>query len=190
MRRRLALAAPLLLACGCAEVPYDLVVRGGRVLDGQGSPATRTDIGVVRGKVVKLGDLGRAPATRVIDAHGLTVAPGFIDIHNHSDYTILLEPDAQSMIRQGVTTMVLGEGESAGPVKPGVHARRVDEAEVDWTTLGEYFAKLQRRGVSTNVASYVGQGQVWTYVKGYAMTPATPAEIEQMKKLVDRKSVV
>ncbi|MGH8637111.1 MAG: N-acyl-D-amino-acid deacylase family protein, partial [Burkholderiales bacterium] len=131
--------------------------------------------------------LSSAPATRRIDAAGLTVAPGFIDMHNHSDYTILVEPKAESMIRQGVTTMVLGESRSAGPVKPGVNDDRrapSDGAGVDWTTLGGYFEKLERQKMATNIASYVGEEQVWTYVKGYGQTAATAAELDAMKELV------
>jgi N-acyl-D-aspartate/D-glutamate deacylase len=186
-------AALLLLALSAAgaltaaQAPYDLVVSGGSVLDGNGTPAVRADVGIRDGRIGTIGDLRAAPATRRIDAAGLVVAPGFIDIHNHSDYTILVEPKAESMIRQGVTTMVLGESRSAGPVKSGANddpRSRADGATVDWTTLGGYFAALERRHISTNIASYVGEEQVWTYVKGYAQTPATAAEIEAMKKLI------
>ena len=129
-----------------------------------------------------IGNLRSAEARRRIDAAGLTVAPGFIDIHNHSDYTILLDPKAESMIRQGVTTMVLGESRSAGPVKPGDRARD-DGVTVDWTTLGGYFSRLERQKIATNIASYVGEEQVWTYVKGYDQSPATATELEAMKAL-------
>ncbi len=190
MTRRLLLAV-LLVGSGCsfrhADVPYDLIVAGGAVLDGDGKPAVYTDIGVRGGKIVKLGDLTGATAYRRILATGLVVAPGFIDQHNHSDYTILIEPKAESMIRQGVTTMILGEGGSAGPVRPrasGAPAARAEGAQVDWTTLGGYFARLERQHMATNIASYVGEGQVWGYVKGETQSPATPAEIEEMKKLI------
>jgi N-acyl-D-aspartate/D-glutamate deacylase len=181
----------LLLASSCstppAQPPLDLVITGGSVLNGEGTPAVAADIGVRDGKIVAIGNLRSAQANRRIDATGLTVAPGFIDMHNHSDYTILVEPKSESMIRQGVTTMILGESRSAGPVKPGVNddARsRSDGATVDWTTLGGYFAKLERQHMSTNIASYVGEEQVWTYVKGYVQSPATPAELDAMKKLI------
>ena len=183
---RLAVAALLALGVACSKLPsnapYDLIITGGAVLDGSGNPATLTDIGVRDRKIASLGDLRTAPARRRIDVPGLTVAPGFIDIHNHSDYTILQEPRAESMIRQGVTTMVLGEAASAGPVKPD--APPPPGVNVDWTTLGGYFARLERQGAATNIASFVGQGQVWVYVKGYGLTPATPAEREAMKTLV------
>jgi N-acyl-D-aspartate/D-glutamate deacylase len=98
-----------------------------------------------------------------------------------------VEPKAESMIRQGVTTMVLGESRSAGPVKPGVNDDRrasADGAVVDWTTLGGYFEKLERQRMATNIASYVGEEQVWTYVKGYGQSPATPEDLDAMKQLV------
>jgi N-acyl-D-amino-acid deacylase len=184
-------AFTLLLLAGCSrsetQAPYDIVIAGGSVLDGNGTPAVTTDVGVRDGKIARIGDLGTAPARQRIDAARLTVAPGFIDMHNHSDFTILVEPKAESMIRQGVTTMVLGESRSAGPVKAGGNddpRSRADGVAVDWTTLGGYFDKLERQHMATNIASYVGEEQVWTYVKGYGQSPATPQELEEMKKLI------
>ena len=186
-----ALVAVLFLsACARpgAQQPYDLVISGGSVLDGEGTPPVRADVGIRAGRLATIGDLASAPAARRIDASGLTVTPGFIDMHNHSDYTILVEPRSESMIRQGVTTMVLGESRSAGPIKPGAdEARaRADGVKVDWTTLGGYFAKLEEQHMSTNIASYVGEEQVWTYVKGYGQSPATPAELGEMQALIAR----
>src|SRR6478736_8416261 len=180
----------LLLASACArpaaQQPYDLLIAGGSVLNGEGTPAVRADVGIRGERIVTIGDLRTATAARRIDASGLTVAPGFIDMNNHSDYTILVEPKAESMIRQGVTTMVLGESRSAGPIKAGAdEARaRADGVTVDWTTLGGYFQRLERQHMATNIASYVGEEQVWTYVKGYGQSAATSAEIDEMKKLV------
>ena len=179
----------LLLASACArpaaQQHYDLLIAGGSVLNGEGTPAVRADVGIRGGRIATIGDLSTAAATRRIEASGLTVAPGFIDIHNHSDYTILVEPKSESMIRQGVTTMVLGESRSAGPIKAGEEARaRADGVTVDWTTLGGYFAKLEHEHMSTNIASYVGEEQVWTYVKGYGQSPAAPQELDEMKRLI------
>ena len=168
-------ASAILVAtlCSCKNrEPLDLVIEGGTVIDGSGAPGQDLDVGVSDGKIVAIGDLAGRQAKRRINASGLVVAPGFIDMHNHSDLTLVYEPNCESMIRQGVTTMVLGEGGSQGPLKPG---------EQDWQTLGEYFAHVEGQGVAANVASYVGQTQVWTYVKGAEMTPATDEEIEQMK---------
>ena len=177
----------LSVSCGPSEPPYDIVITGGSVIDGTGGPAVMTDVGVRDGRIATIGPLADAPATRRIDAKGLVVAPGFIDMHNHSDYTILVEPKAESAIRQGLTTLVLGESRSAGPLKAGQNddpRSRADGAATDWTTLGGYFQKLEAQHMATNIASYVGEEQVWTYVKGYTQSPATPDEIEQMKKLV------
>jgi N-acyl-D-amino-acid deacylase len=186
---RIALVVGLFAACSrsAAQPAYDLVIIGGSVLDGNGTPAVTTDIGVRDGKIATIGNLRDAEARQRIDASGLTAAPGFIDMHNHSDYTILVEPKAESMIRQGVTTMVLGESRSAGPVKTGANddpRSRADGVTVDWTTLGGYFERLERQHMATNIASYVGEEQVWTYVKGYGQSAATPSELDDMKKLV------
>ena len=182
----------LLVLVSCCSGPdpqlrFDLLIAGGSVVDGNGTPPVVADVGIRDGLIAAVGDLTRTSAARRIDASGMTVAPGFIDIHNHSDYTILSEPRSESMIRQGVTTMVLGESRSAGPVKPGVNEdprARADRAAADWTTLGGYFERLEHQRMATNIASYVGEEQVWTYVKGYGQSPATPEELEEMKKLV------
>jgi N-acyl-D-aspartate/D-glutamate deacylase len=166
----------LLSSAACRDRDFDLLIRGGTIVDGTGGTPFQGDVGVRAGRIAALGDLSDAAAGRVIDAAGLTVAPGFIDIHNHSDDSLIAEPLCESMVRQGVTTMVLGEGNSAGPVREG---------EQDWTTLGEYFEFVEQRGVAPNICSYVGQGQVWTYVKGFQQQPATPEEIADMQELVD-----
>src|SRR4029453_17871245 len=170
---RSLLVLAILTATSCsrpaAQAPYDLIIAGGSVLDGNGTPEARVDVGIRDGKIAAIGNLASAQAKQRIDASGLVVAPGFIDMHNHSDYTILVEPKAENMIRQGVTTMVLGESRSAGPVKQGANddpRSRADGAKVDWTTLGGYFQRLERDHMATNIASYVGEEQVWTYVKG------------------------
>ena len=160
-----------------AQETFELVIANGTVVDGSGSAGRKADVGVRGGKIAAIGDLQKAARTRTIDATGLVVSPGFIDMHNHSDSSLLSDPKCQSMIRQGVTTMVLGEGGSAGPVRPG---------RSEWTTLGGYFDHVEKKGVAANIASYVGQTQVWTYVKGLNMTPASPAEIEAMKAEIDK----
>jgi N-acyl-D-amino-acid deacylase len=190
MTRRRCFALILTLALSACsrstqQAPYDLLITGGSVIDGDDGPAASLDIGIRDGRIVSLGNLSTSSARQRIDATGLTVAPGFIDMHNHSDFTILVEPASESMIRQGVTTMVLGESRSAGPVKPGVDdGRRQDGVTVDWTTLGGYFDRLERQHTATNIASYVGEEQVWTYVKGYDQSRATPDELAAMKTLV------
>ncbi len=178
------LAMILLSTCQRAEEDYDLIIAGGAVLDGDNRPAVNTDIGVRAGRIAKIGPLGSAAAKERIDARGLTVAPGFIDIHSHSDFSMLREPKGESMIRQGVTTQILGEGSSAGPVKPEKRGQEIDGVKVDWSTLGGYFARLEKQGIATNMASYVGQGQIWNYVLGDTFRTATPQDLTSMKALI------
>lgn len=172
----------------CRQSPvFDLVIAGGRVVDGSGSSAYEADIAVNGDTIVRIGRMdpdARTRARRVIDAQGLVVSPGFIDIHTHSDYALLVDGTAQSAIRQGVTTDILGESDSAGPVQG--RARRPDAYGIrpDWRTLGEYFRKLESGGISINVASFVGATQVRTCVLGEESRAPTRAEMEQMKQLV------
>ena len=154
---------------------FDIVIANGTVLDGSGLASFKADVGLHGDTIAAIGDLSDFPRSRTIDAAKLFVAPGFVDMHNHSDQTLLDEPRCESMIRQGVTTMVLGEGNSMGPVKAGSQP---------WTTLGGYFKHIEKQGVATNVCSYVGQSQIWTYVKGYELEPATDTQLEAMKQEV------
>ena len=175
-----------------AEEPqYDLAITGGHILDGSGSPWYEGSVVVKEGKIADIGRLGKVSARQVIDATGLVVAPGFIDLHSHSDFDLLADGTAQSKIRQGVTTEILGESESAGPVL-GPAGPELDKdlgprgIRRDWSTLGEYFSRVERQGISLNIASYVGSGQVRMCVTGNVNRPPTPAELEEMKQLVDQ----
>jgi N-acyl-D-aspartate/D-glutamate deacylase len=171
--RTAAIVAVAALGACAPQQSYDLIIENGSVIDGSGSPGREADVAIAGGKIAAVGDLADAAAERRIDATGLVVSPGFIDMHNHSDDTLLDEPNCESMIRQGVTTMVLGEGGSQGPRHPG---------NKPWTTLGGYFDHVEEKGVAANIASYVGQTQVWTYVKGDEMKPASGDEMEKMKQ--------
>ncbi len=185
--RILLLAMAMILLCTCqqrSEEEYDLIIAGGAVLDGENHPAVNTDIGIRHGRIAKIGPMGSASAKERIDARGLTVAPGFIDGHSHSDYSMLREPKGESMIRQGVTTQILGEGPSAGPVTPEKRGQEIEGVKVDWSTLGGYFARLEKQGIATNIGSYVGQGQVWNYVLGDTFRTATKQDLESMKGLI------
>jgi N-acyl-D-aspartate/D-glutamate deacylase len=170
---------------------YDLLITNGHILDGSGNPWFEGSIAVKDGKIAAVGRLVGAAAKRTIDARGLTVAPGFIDLHSHSDFTLLVDGDAQSKIRQGVTTEILGESDSAGPVE-GPAAEAFDKGlqrygiTRDWTTLGEYFSRVERQGTSVNIASYVGAGQVWMEVVGNVNRRPTQEEMTRMKRLVDQ----
>lgn len=172
-------AAALTAQQPSGTTPYDLVIQGGSLVDGSGMRAWQADVAVRGGRIAAIGDLKGRSRTRTIDATNLVVAPGFIDMHNHSDDTLLAEPKCESMIRQGVTTMVLGEGASQGPVRPDS-----SNANRPWKTQGGYFDYVEQKHAAANICSYVGETQVWTYVKGEEMTPATPAQIEAMKEQV------
>ena len=160
---------------------YDIVIQGGRLIDGTGNPSFLADVAIQDGKIARIGNLGDAHAKRIIDAKGLVVSPGFIDIHNHSDYTILMDGNAQSMIRQGVTSMILGEGGSAAPVG----GKQEKSGNVSgWTDFDGYFSRLLKQGISTNIGSYVGSSQIWTYVHGEHAGPPTEEEVAEMQTLV------
>jgi N-acyl-D-amino-acid deacylase len=177
----------LLSACRKAPEPqFDLIIRNGNVVDGSGELWFPADVAVRGDTIVKVGRLDETElsAKRIIDARGLTVVPGFIDIHSHSDYSFLVDGTAQSKIRQGVTTEVLGEAHSAGPLQ-GRARKDLSEygLQADWKTLGEYFARLQKGGISVNVASYVGATQIRSCVLGDEGRAPTAAETEAMKQL-------
>ena len=164
---------------------FDLVIRGGQVLDGTGAPAVRADVGIRGDRIAAVGALDAAQARRVIDATGLVVAPGFIDLHAHSDMPLLADGDAQSKVRQGVTLDVLGESGSVAP-RDGLKESGGDDAAPDWTTFTGYFDRLERQGTSMNVISHVAAGQVRRAVMGYESRAASPRELARMKQLVAR----
>ena len=126
-----------LLAATAAAQDFDLLIRNGRMVDGTGNPSYTADLGIRGNRIAAIGRLAGRTAARTIDAAGLTVAPGFIDIHNHSDYTIVRDGNAESMVRQGVTTMILGEGGSAAPIG-GKQSR--DPENPRWKDFNGYFA--------------------------------------------------
>ncbi len=172
---------------GAAEPAYDLVIRNGKIVDGSGNPWFHGDVAIRGDRIVALGRVPAGKAQREIDARGLVVAPGFIDMHSHSDYVLFEDGDAPSKIRQGVTTEILGEGQSAGPYKGKLTARHatVRGKDITWDTLGGYLDALDRAGIALNVASYVGMDNVWEGVMGQSHERPTAEQIEQMKVLVD-----
>jgi len=190
VRLTLAACAVLVLASpawSADEAPYDLVIRNGKIVDGTGNPWFVGDVAIRGDRIVAVGRIPAAEAKREIDAKGLVVAPGFIDMHSHSDYVLLEDGNAQSKIRQGVTTEVLGEGNSAGPYQGQLPPRTavVDDKKVRWTTLGGYFDTLETSGISVNAASYVGTDNVWQCVMGNSFERPTAEQRHKMKSLVE-----
>lgn len=174
------------LLLGADPEPFDLVIRNGRVVDGSGNPWFHGDVAVRGDRIVAVGRIPSAFAKREIDAKGLVVAPGFIDVHSHSDFVLFEDGDAQSKIRQGVTTDVLGEGGSPGPFVNQLSPRvvTIKGEKVELRTMRDYFDAIDRAGVSINVASYVGLGQVWECVLGRSHRRPTAEEFAQMKSLI------
>jgi len=170
-----------------AEPAYDLLIRNGRIVDGTGNPWVVGDVAIRGDKIVAVGRVPEGVAKRTFDAKGLIVAPGFIDIHSHSDDLLLEDGHAQSKIRQGVTTEVLGEGRSAGPAKGKLPARTLKARgqEFTWSTVGGYLDNLDKAGVSVNVATYVGLDNVWEAVMGTSHTRPTAKQFDEMKVLLD-----
>jgi N-acyl-D-aspartate/D-glutamate deacylase len=175
--------------CGVTYVSaadFDLVIRGGRVVDGTGNPWRYADVAVTGDRIVEVGRVA-GTGEREVDAKGLVVSPGFIDIHSHSDFKLLQDGNAQSKIRQGVTTEILGEGNSAGPYQGRVSAKQVTvgKTEHELTTLGEYFDLIDKSGVSVNVASYVGIGNLWRAAMGDSFDRPDAKQKAMMKRLLD-----
>jgi dihydroorotase/N-acyl-D-amino-acid deacylase len=178
------------LAAQNQSATYDLLISNGRIVDGSGAPWWRGDIAVTGDRIVGMGDLRAATARTRIDATGLVVAPGFIDMLGQSEFNVLVDNRAASKIMQGVTTEITGEGASIGPVNDRMLADQKEtfaryKVVADWRTLGEYFARLTTRThPAINIGSFVGAGGVRDYVIGRDERPATPAELERMKQLV------
>ena len=174
----------------CSAQTYDLIIRGGWVVDGTGNPGFHADIALRDGKIQQIGHiLPNAPTKGTIEAKGKVVTPGFFDIHNHSDPTLLVDGNAESMIRQGVTSMILGEGMSAAPVggkqeQGTATGLEISRDQAGWTDFAGYFTKLLQQGISTNVGSFVGSSQIWTYVRGPRSGPPTASELAAMSNQV------
>ena len=178
----------LLLAQGPAPA-YDVIIAGGRVVDGTGAPWYRADVGIRGDRIVAIGALAGASAATRIDATDLVVAPGFIDMLGQSEFNVLVDNRAASKVYQGVTTELTGEGASIGPLNDRVHQDDIPTYEhfgiiADWRTLGDYLTRLDTRAhPAINLGSFVGAGGLRAYVIGKDDRPATPAELAEMKRL-------
>lgn len=168
---------------------YDLLIRNGRIVDGSGRAPYLADIAVKDDRIVAIGNLGQSTAARTIDAKGLVVAPGFIDMLGQSESYLLIDPRANSKVMMGVTTEITGEGESIAPI----NERQIKEQEgflrrynltVDWRSLDDYFKRLEKQGTGVNLGTFVGATQAREYVIGYDDRQPTENELQQMKQLV------
>ncbi len=191
MSRTGILTSALALVITACQPPieHDLILRGGSVVDGSGSPAVIADVAIDGDLIAAVGDLADRKARREIDVSGLTVAPGFINMLSWANTSLIQDGRSMSDIVQGVTLEVMGEGRSMGPwneaMKTEALERQSDiQYDVEWTTLGEYLEYLEERGVSTNVASFVGAATVRIHELGYEDRHATPEELERMQQLV------
>ncbi len=184
------LAAGVCLFGGCGEpVEYDTILRNGVVYDGSGAPGYVGDVAIRGDRIAAVGDIGKAVAATEIDASGLAVAPGFVNMMSWANVSLIQDGRSMSDIKQGVTLEVMGEGESMGPLNERMKKEMQRhqggmEFEVSWNTLGEYLRHLEERGVSPNVASFLGAATPRVYVMGYVDRDPTPEEMERMKAVV------
>src|SRR5881392_361968 len=175
-----------------ADAPFDIVIKGGTVYDGTGGEGHVTDVAIRGDRIAGVGDFAKASAKKTIDARGLAVAPGFINMLSWSNESLIQDGRSQSEIRQGVTTEIMGEGESMGPLNDRMKARIVREQtdikfEIKWTALAEYLRYLEKRGISCNVASFLGATTVREYVIGLEDKQPTPEQLDQMRELVRKE---
>ncbi len=172
---------------GCAD--YDVIIRGGHVYDGTGGAPTVADIGIQADTITIIGNLSGKSASTDIDAHGLAVSPGFINMLSWATESLVADGRAKSDLMQGVTLEVFGEGWSEGPINDSMRKEALEQQtdikfDIAWTTLGDYMRWLENRGVSPNIASFVGAATVRIYVLGYVDRAPNPAELDSMRSLV------
>jgi N-acyl-D-amino-acid deacylase len=175
-----------------ADPPFDVIIKGGTVYDGTGAEGRVTDIAIRSDRITGVGNFANATAKTTIDARGLAVAPGFINMLSWSTESLIQDGRSQSEIRQGVTTEIMGEGNSMGPLNDRMKERYVREQkdikyDIKWNTLAEYLRYLEKRGVSCNVASFLGATTVREYVIGLEDKQPTPEQLEQMRELVRKE---
>ncbi len=188
MRTFVALLAVLTLSCQ-TRPEHDLIIRGGTVYDGTGSPGLIADVAIDGDRIARVGRLDDARGRVELDASGLAVSPGFINMLSWATESLIADGRSQGDIRQGVTLEVFGEGWSEGPLTDAMKQVAVEQQgdirfDIEWTTLGEYLEYLVERGISTNVASFVGATTVRTHELGFEDRPPTDEELERMKALV------
>ena len=192
MRKYILLPLFAVLFFSCRSHPvYDTIIRNGQLYDGTGQPPVKGDIGILGDTIAFIGDLSNATAARDLDAKGKAISPGFIDVQAQSMQTLIQDGRSMGAIRQGVTLEIFGEGESEGPYTDTM--KKIEERQegdikykVEWTTLKDYLQYLQKKGVSTNVASFVGAATIRENLLGYANRAPDSAELAKMKALVQQ----
>ncbi len=189
---RLCVCLLLLPLSLLAEETADVLIKGGTVYDGTGADGKVADVALKGDRIVAVGDLASTQAKQVIEAHGLTVAPGFINMLSWSTISLIQDGRSQGELREGVTTEIFGEGESMGPLNDRMKERIQREQgdikyEIKWTTLAEYLHYLEARGVSCNVASFIGATTLREYAVGLDNKPPTPEQLDQMRELVRKE---
>src|SRR6266481_2919209 len=171
---------------------FDVIIRNGSVYDGSGGEAQHVDLAIKGDRIAGLGDFSKAGAKTIINAKDLAVAPGFINMLSWSTESLIQDGRSQSVLRQGATTEIMGEGESMGPVNDRLRAYALKNQtdikyEIKWNTLAEYLQYLEKRGISCNVASFVGATTIRAYVIGFEDRQPTPQEMDQMRELVRKE---
>jgi dihydroorotase/N-acyl-D-amino-acid deacylase len=174
-----------------AEAGYDFIIRNGHVIDGTGSPWYAADVAVKDGRIAAIGRLETTKAARTVDAHGMVVAPGFIDMLGQSEITLLVDPRVPSKVFQGITTEITGEGQSVAPLNDAMIKENQSgydhyKVKADWRTLAQYFARLEKQGIGINMGSYFGAASARAMVIGYGNRAPTPDELRQMEALVEQ----
>ena len=170
---------------------FDVIIKGGTVYDGTGRPPVRADVGIRADRILAIGNLSRATAPTIVDAKGLAVAPGFINMLSHSESSLIRDPRSLGELKQGVTTQIFGEF-SMGPLNDEMKQRMREtqgdmKYDIEWNTLAEYLTYLEKRGISQNVASFIGAATIREFVIGLEDKPPTPAQLDQMRELVRRE---
>src|SRR6266699_1194958 len=171
---------------------FDVVIRGGTVYDGTGAEPKHADVAIRKDRIAGIGDFKTAKAKTIIDANGLAVAPGFINMLSWSTESLIQDGRSQSEIRQGVTTEIMGEGESMGPMNDRVREFMLKQQadikyDITWKTLAEYLQFLEKRGISCNVASFIGATTIHQNVIGFDDRPPTPQELDEMREFVRKE---
>jgi N-acyl-D-amino-acid deacylase len=189
MKNLLYFIITALLITGCQTHKYDILIKNGIIYDGSGSASYRGDLAINADTIAAFGDLKNARGETVIDANGMAIAPGFINMQSWASLSLIEDGLSQSDIRQGVTLEVMGEGWSEGPLNEAMKKETIENQgdlkyEIEWNTLGEYLGFLEKKGVSCNISSFVGATSLRIYALGYENRAPTDEEMSLMKKLV------